>query len=276
MLKLKADFSYSVHLFSLQHFSKNYLSHFSFGFLFTGDKNARSQIPGFGQIFFPDLIFVLAGLLYVVKIKKSITYLPLVLILIGLIPSAITKEAPHALRAISAVPFIAFLSAMGVFYLGEKMKLGWKLILAVAILYFVLFINYFWHFLIVYPVVAAKDWQDEYKKVFTQYPQQFKNFDFVTVSDWSSQPYIFALFYLKYDSEKFRNEVIYNQTIRKATSAVRSFNKFIFTNVDFYNFPQGSNLIFSNPRDKMDEINEKEKIFYPDGSVAFYVYEYEK
>lgn len=256
-------------------FIKNYLSHFSLGFLLKGDINLRSQINGFGQVYLIDLLIIIFGLSAFLGKKIRGMFLITILAFLGPIPAAITRESPHALRSIASIPFIAMISAFGVVYLGEmKKKIPWTLL--VILIYSGLFTNYFFNFLTAYPAKSAEHWQYGYKEIFTKYQDKFSGYDSIVVSDMYNQPYIFALFYLKYDPDKFRLEGQKNTSKRKATSLVRGFNKFIFSNIDFYNFPKGKSLVFAHPSEKLTEISAKEMILNPDESVAFYVYEYQK
>ena len=50
---------------TVEAFLKNYTSHFSLGFLFLdGDRNLRSQQSGFGQLYLPQLPFIIAGIIF--------------------------------------------------------------------------------------------------------------------------------------------------------------------------------------------------------------------
>lgn len=207
-------------------FLKNYFSHFSLDFLLEGDKNPRSQQPGFGQIFLPDLILLPLGLLYILSSKSKYRFLSLLLIFVGLIPSSLTKEAPHALRSISVIPFLSIISAQGASYLKRFFPKKYLVEAAVLAIFLSFFVNYFINFLTIYPEQSAKDWQYTYKKLFTE--SKFEDSDSVLVPDKDGQPYIFALFYLKYDPEKFRKEVIRNPIDKWGFSTVKKFGKFEF------------------------------------------------
>ena len=123
-------------------FFKNYLSHFSPDFLILyGDKNLRSQQEDFGQIYLPELILFLLGFIYIIGRKSKFSFLALFLLLIGPIPAAITKESPHALRAISMIPFISIISAQGVHNLGKIVKKRYIFNLTIITIFFGFFIN---------------------------------------------------------------------------------------------------------------------------------------
>lgn len=211
-------------------FIKNYFSHFSPNFLIlNGDKNLRSQQSGFGQLYLPELVFLLLGLLYMVRSKSKYKLLPLILLFLGPIPAAITKESPHALRSISMVPFIAMISAEGVIYFGQLFKNRRNCInFTVVIIFLIFFINYFQNFLNTYPAQSSKDWQYEYKRIYTDYGDKFNKYGRILISDKYAQPYIFTLFYLKYDPDKFRREVVRNSVDQWGFSTVKEFGKFEF------------------------------------------------
>ncbi len=254
---------------------KNYLSHFNPQFLFfTGDENGRSQLPGAGQLNLIYLPLFVLGLVYIFKQRKREYLLLLFLLLIAPIPASITRESPHALRSLSVVPFIALISSLGALKLTFYNRSLY--IKAIIILTLGVFLSYYQAFISNYNKETADEWQYGYKGFFDKYKSDFSEFDNILISDRYNQPYIFALFYLRYDPAKFRSEVKYNTSIRRKTSLVKSFDKYTFTNIDYYQLPKGKNLIFTHPTDKMDEIRWKEIIQNPDGSAGGYVYEYEK
>lgn len=210
-------------------FVRNYFSHFSPDFLILhGDKNLRSQQSGFGQLYLPELILLPLGLLYICRSKSKYRLLPLVLLILGPIPAAITKESPHALRAISAVPFISIISANGVVALGLWIKKANIVNLVVVLIFLACFANYFLNFLNIYPRESSKDWQYGYKKIYEDFGDKFDQYKEIVISDQYAQPYIFVLFYLKYDPLKFRQEVIRNSVSEWGFSTVKKFGKFEF------------------------------------------------
>lgn len=205
-------------------FVKNYFSHFDPSFLFIqGDINLRHQQTGFGQLYFPEVFLLAAGFIYMLKSHAKYRWLPFILILLSPIPAAITRESPHALRSLPMVPFICMLSAMGFFFIKKKViKFG------IILIFLTLFSNYFLNFLNIYPAQSAKDWQYEYKKIFKESKFEFETKDKIDISDEGGQPYIFALFYLNYDPQNFRREVIRNSVDKWGFSTVKSFGKFEF------------------------------------------------
>ncbi len=212
-----------VEVKSTTDFVKNYFSQFSPRFLFLkGDDNPRSQIPGRGQLYLIDIPFILLGLLAIYRSKKLLYYLPLLALILAPIPAAITRESPHALRGILAAPSFAIISAFGIHFLMENFKKYSKIIFACVVAVYVLsFEAYLTGFVTKYAVETASDWQYQYKEIFANQRSG-------VVTDKYAEPYIFALFYLKYPPEKFRAEVKYNPVDKWGFSLVSSFNGFQF------------------------------------------------
>ena len=56
-----------------------------------------------------------------------------------------------------------------------------------------------------YPKKFAADWQDGYREMVTQVQKYQNHFDKVYITNINQVPYIYLLFYGKYDPEKFIN-----------------------------------------------------------------------
>lgn len=211
---------------------KNYLSHFSPNFLLQGDKNLRSQQAGFGQIYYMDILLIPLGLLYIICSKSKYRLLPLILALIAPVPAALTKESPHALRSLSVVPAISMIAALGVNYLKRFLPQKYVLELIILVISSLFFAIYFFNFLYVYPIQSVKDWQYDYKRIYMYDNKRLMDSKKVIISDKYAQPYIFALFYLKYDPDKYRATVVRNPVDQWSFSQVAKFDKFIFRKTD--------------------------------------------
>ena len=258
---------------------KNYLSHFNPQFLFiSGDINPRHSSQLTGELYWSDLLLLPLGLLALFKLRKKYGYLIIVWFFLAPLPASIVNEVPHASRSMFALGGWQIVSSFGIYYLLRKIHKNFRKIVILLLALFIMasFLNYLYGYFNIYPKKYADVWQYGYKKIFTDYRDTFKNYDHVIITDRYNQPYIFALYYLRYPLSEFRSEVVYNKSIRKETSVVESFNHFIFTDINFYNLPKGKSLIFASPTDKMDELTPKNLLLNPDGSISIYVYEYEK
>jgi len=196
--------------------ARNYVSHFSFDFLFlNGDTNNRHQQPGWGQLYWIELPLFLLGVWKILKGKSKSAWMFLFLLVIAPIPAAITKETPHALRSV-LMPFaISAISALGLLSVRRA-------VLAIAVVVYIIFFGlYFRDFVTNYNSKTSSDWQYEYKEIYAKTKEGF-------VTDKYAQPYIFALYYLKYPPQEFRNTVKYNSPDKWGFSTVESFGPFIF------------------------------------------------
>ncbi len=256
----------------------NYMVALNPKYLFlSGDPNSRSQIPNYPQVNLLEGVTLLYGLLHIVKLKNKSDWLILVLLILSILPTSLSKEPQNALRSLPIVPFLAIIEAIGITAFIEKYtKYGRRIALIFVMLVLLFFTNFLVKFYGSYNQLSAEGWQWAYKDIFVSYRVDFENFDHIVVTDHYGQPYIFALYYNAYDPITFRSTLAYNQTRRFATSVVSAFDKYIFTNIDYYNLPSGKSLIFAHPSERMTEIEPKESVYFPNGSLAFIVYEFKK
>jgi len=216
----------------IENLFSNYFSHFSPNFLLIeGDKNLRSHIGYFGQLSLPIFIFFVIGLFEILKVRSKYRFLILSFLLISPIAATLTKESPHSLRAISAVPFISIIGAFGVIYSERFFKKESFFNIGLITICLLFFLNYLFNFSTEYPNKSSQDWQFAYKKIFARYKEDAPKTNKFIVSDEYGQPYIFALFYLKYDPEKFREEVVRSDVSDWGFSTVEQFNGFFFSKI---------------------------------------------
>lgn len=255
-------------------FLKNYFSHFSLSFLMNGDKNLRSQQPGFGEIYISDIALILFGMIYIIGSKSKYKFLPVILLLLAPIPASLTKESPHALRSISEVPFISILMSFGILFFWETKNAIVKYV-SLNLVLVGLFSSayYFYNFVTLYPKVSSQDWQYGYKRIYSDFEDQFSKYNRIIISDEYAQPYIFGLFYLKYDPNKFRETVVRNSVDNWGFSTVSSFDKFKFGKIkNLVDKDVKNSLIFASEKEKLPDINPIDTIKFLNGEVAFWVY----
>ena len=206
----------------------NYFKNFSPKYLFViGDTNPRSQVPNTGQLYYIDALFLVLGIIYILKnYKQSLPlrgkyYLILVLLAFAPIPAAITKENPHALRSILMSPILSAISAFGIYYLIKRHKLFLRLVI---LIYLIFFANYFYKFQTNYNDLTKSAWQSEYKEIFEKQKGG-------CVRDEYAQPYIFALYYNKVDPNKFISTRVLNTVSDWGFSTVASFGNYTFPKI---------------------------------------------
>lgn len=177
----------------------NYFKNFSPSFLlFSGDSNLRHFPRLYGEFSYLSMALFLIGIIASIKtIKKDNLYKLLFLLLaISPIPTAITKDSPHALRSILMVPAILSFSVIGFNYLDKKLKtrkqhLFTGVIVMISICQYMFFYNNYFRN---YTKYSKQSWQYGYEQMIKAVKDSDKN---VYITDSNLQPYIFYLFYTK-------------------------------------------------------------------------------
>lgn len=191
-------------------FTKGYLSHFSPTFLFVkGDMIGRHSVPGMGQLYVFELPLILAGIYLLFKEKFKHRNFLIVWLFLAPIPAALSSPTPHALRAITFVPLWSVISAYGLrfifkFNYSRKIKA-----LFLAGLFFVGLFNFITYLHLYhrhYPKEKGPDWQDGYRQMLSYVNQVQDKYETIAISDSLGRSYIYTLFYLKFDPEKYQAE----------------------------------------------------------------------
>ncbi len=187
-----------------------YFNHFSGRFLFfEGDwSNPRHSAPNSGMLLITDLILLLAGVYSLVRSKLNKEHWFIILwLLLAPLPSILSRDQVHAVRSMNmAIPLIIVL-AFGLNQILETISrnefktilcLGSGTIYLVGLLYF--FDSYFIH-------LSKHDsqlWEYGYKQVVEEVSKIQQNYKTIKIQQSFAQPYIYFLFYEKYDPAKYQ------------------------------------------------------------------------
>ncbi len=256
-----------------------YSWHFIPDFLFLkGDKNSRLS-SNLGEFYLIDALFLITGLVYLIRKRSKEGFIVLTWALIAPLPSTLTSEAPHAARAMFMMGSWHLISALG-FYsiINFKNKLSWKIISGV-ILSTVLIVSLF-HYLNYYYGEFAKryaiDWQYGMKQI-VEYSASHSEFSSIVMTDERAQPYIFFLYYLKTPLPEYLNSVIYNNSLSKSYNNVRNFSRYYFVGADLRDSKPEKETIYVVTPSEYDGLRYKSSfdikqiINYPNETVAFYI-----
>lgn len=249
---------------------QNYLSHFSFTYLFTnGSGLSQYQVPGLGSLYYFELPLLLVGGYLLFRQKHWFLFL---WILIAPLANSLTGTA-HPVRAIFMLPVFQIVSAIGLMGIYETIRLNEKyrkLFIVICAMIISSNISFFSNgYFKVYPTVMEWTWQGGYKGLYQYLAKNENNFNRIFITKYYGEPHIFYLFYSGYDPS------IYQKNI----NIIRYNREDLWTNVDRigkYYFVQEPKTVELSSGDILvtapeEEILGKttEMIKYTNGETAF-------
>lgn len=249
---------------------RHYFDNLSPEFLFiNGDANTKFSTQDVGQMYLWELPFFVTGLLFLIKRREKNWWIVPMWLLIGIIPASLARETPHALRIEGSLPTFQIMTAYGIseFLIWLKSRHGALKKLSTAIITlisFVLFVNvsYFLHgYYFHYARENSGDWQYGYKEAISYIQTTKRKYDNVQIGDTLGRPYIYTLFYTKYNPQKFRQEA---DITRDAFGFVHihGFGRYKFPeSTESANKKSGKTLFVNDPR-KMPKGGFVLKTFY--------------
>lgn len=187
----------------LKLFISGYLSHFSPNFLFiTPDTIGRHSVPGMGHLYVFELPLILLGILFLIRNKTPHKNLIISWLALAPIPAALAMPTPHALRSITFLPIFSIIAALGlVTILKARLNFKFKATLLACLTMIAAYniVTYFHLYYKHYPRLKAADWNGGHQEM-VKYVDSIKdNYEVVAISNYYGHPYIFILFYSKYD-----------------------------------------------------------------------------
>jgi 4-amino-4-deoxy-L-arabinose transferase-like glycosyltransferase len=263
---------------SLRTVARQWLGHFSPDYLFIhGDAHKVLHAPGSGQLYAIDALLLPLGVLGVlgVKRKRRAGTLLLVWITLGALPAALTIQevgTAHSLRGMLGIPAFAVLAVQGVATVWEWRRVRPR---ARAVLLGILAILLVWNsttvlrrYFVTYPVQAARAYEYGIKEALEYVTAHEDEYDTIVLTDWISQPHIFALFFQRYDPRRFQTgPVEYTQTL---SAKVTRWDKYRVGNVDELYAQLAHGLFVARPH-MLPGVEPALTVYHPDGSPAFKV-----
>jgi 4-amino-4-deoxy-L-arabinose transferase-like glycosyltransferase len=253
-------------------FLENWAEHYNGEFLFvSGEEIQRNKVPETGQFFLFDIVFLILGIVYIVK-KPGKWKIVVSWLIIAPVAAALTFQSPHALRSHNMIIPMTLIIAYGFYELLIRYNSrGFYVFLGVLTLWqFARYEHMYWvHMGKEYPYSS----QYGLRELVNYVSEKGKSKDKIIVTTKYDQPYILFLFYLKYPPDKFQKEHILSQRDKFGFSTVEHFDKYYFMPIIFDDVrPQYPNsLIIGSGDDIPDEANVIKKIYFPDGDIAFKV-----
>jgi 4-amino-4-deoxy-L-arabinose transferase-like glycosyltransferase len=186
----------------------NWTSYLSPHFLL-GSESIRAQhsIPFRGVMYLSEFALFCYGAMLLLRREKNVKrWLPFLVIGVGFIPPALTKDPYHVLRSILTLPWWQIVAAVGlvdfqkIYAKNPRIMTTFYFLLAAEIVSF-LMIYFTW-----YPRAFARDWQVGYKEVAAWLAQNDGKYKHVYMTKAYGEPQIFLAFYNKWDPAWYQEE----------------------------------------------------------------------
>ncbi len=261
-----------------------YFNHFSGQFLFfEGDfQNPRHSVPGMGVLLQIDFVLILLGLVFFVRSKEhSQKIFFLLWLILAPIASSITKDSVHAVRSYNMVIPLVILETAGLLLILRNYK---KIKLLVPFLIFLYLANYI-YFLDAYfihlPAHNAKYWNYGYKQIVETVMPIRSNYKKVLIPQSYAQPYIYFLFFTKYDPKTYQQASILKESNTGDVGFIEKLDNINFVDFDWPKSQKETNTLFvaTDEQVNLDEIqkgkfNIIKEIYYPKSkNLAFRIFE---
>lgn len=211
-----------------------FFNHFSGRFLFfEGDwANPRHTPPYQGVLLIGDMFFLVIGIVSLLRNKFTKENLFVLLwLVLSTLPAILSRDQVQAVRAFNlSVPMVIIIS-FGIYYaLKNYKKIFLLLIIPVYIASFVYFLDsYFIH----QPILKSQYWQYGYKQmveIVTPIQHKYKT---VRIQQSYDQPYIYFLFYQKYDPAKWQKQAFLKQDAGLDVGHVEKLDNICFCALDW-------------------------------------------
>ncbi|KKP60023.1 MAG: hypothetical protein UR52_C0001G0103 [Candidatus Gottesmanbacteria bacterium GW2011_GWA1_34_13] len=257
--------------------------HFDGRFLFLyGDAQTPFQIPNMGILYIIDGIFILLGLIYLIRYDVSIAKLVFAWLAICIIPAALTFITPSSNRTFNMIVPLEIIISVGIVYFVSRfIKFAKYIILAISILYIVNFGYFLKQYIVVLPKYYADWWHGGYPELISYLASEENMYSGIYISGKASVPYIFYLFYRQYDPKLLQTQIHRNFKADKfGFEHVDSIGKYYFPryydwNTDKETFANNSLLVLT-PQETANGLSVKQQIYYPDRESAFKIYNIDK
>lgn len=186
---------------------QNYVLYYTPKYLFfEGDGNGRHGVLGMGLLYLWEVPFILLGIILLFFSPLKTKILIFAWLVFAPLPAAVSYPSPHALRSLNILPIPQLLTTFGVIYCFLRLKNLWRYIYTV-ILGCIILISFFYYtylYFFITPPLVSREWADGYKQLALYIFVHEKQYEKVVISGHYWQPYIYFLFYKKYDPSLYQ------------------------------------------------------------------------
>lgn len=267
--------------------ASNYLSYLSPQFLFSeGPKGADyGMIPGYGVLWWwqlPVLVFLFSQLIRRGKKIPEVKLL-LILVLLSLLPAAITKGTRAANRAAVVLPWIQLIFAWSLYQLkvkARKLKINGRVISLTALSIFLIFFAFFLEsYFVQSPRTAAKQMLYGRCPVLRWVQENYPDAKQVIISRRLSEPQAYVTFCLKYPPELVQEQSPqWLEYQERGLSFLDQLGEYHLGKYSFREINWASDSVLENavligvPKEFLVKVPGMETILYPNQDPAIIIY----
>ncbi len=190
-------------------YARSYLIHFFDNlqpdFLFIkGDGNPKFSIQDIGQLYWVEAPLLIIGIFALLIVNAPIALLLIFWIIAAIMPAAVARETPHALRILNSLPtwhiFIAFGMLSSIQYAKKiHVLLSTVIILLLSVIYALNGMYYLHKYYRHYPIEFSGEWQYGYKDALSSIIPIESKYASVALTGLIGRPYMYTLFYKQID-----------------------------------------------------------------------------
>lgn len=257
-------------------FIRNYFKHLDPNFwLFSDNDTLRHHVRGMGIIYLIELPLLVLGIYFLVsKADRKAGLFVLIWFFVSIIPAALTRDVPHAMRIAVMMPMPQLLIALGIMHTlkvfrdQRVVKLGLLLISGLYLINHAFFLHqYFLH----YAKDSSEDWRYGRRAAAVFAESVKEKYEKVLVSTNLEYPHAFFLYYLKYDPIKYLAE---GGTVSGGWGEVKNkFDKYEFRPFNFGELEHNNYLFIGKPDEFPSYVVPLRKITYLNGKEAIWIIE---
>ncbi|HUV71845.1 MAG TPA: glycosyltransferase family 39 protein [Clostridia bacterium] len=217
--------------YSLQNYFSNLSPYYLF---FRGGSHYQFSLPDHELLYLVTLPFVIAGILKVLKGRAEEKVL-LFWFLAAFLPSAITRDAPHALRTILILPAPMLLTALGLEWIDKKITprsvFKGKLLLVVLVFSVLVSFGEWWKdYWQIYPKTYSWAWQYGYKEAVLFIKENYSRYSRIFFTKKYGEPHEFILSYFPWEPARYQTDPNKVWDYHANWYWLDSFDKFVFFN----------------------------------------------
>lgn len=264
-----------------------WFNHLSDRFLyFEGDwQNPRHSAPHNGMFVLADMILAITGFIVLARINSRKTRFILLWAGLASLPAILSRDQVHAIRSYNMLIPLVVMDAFGALFIWENLKKNGFFKKALLILLGLYYLGTYIYFLDAYfvhlPKNDSKYWEYGYKQIVETVTPIQNNYETVKVQQSYAQPYIFFLFYQKYDPAKYQEQASLTESEVGDVGQVERLGNIHFAPMDWsVNRGESGTLFVADiiripPEDSKEgeEFEVIREIDYLDGNPAFRIVE---